>query len=76
MRALIIIAFATAAFIAVDQPAPTAAAFTVPAGPQSFPEIEEVKRGCCSHHNGVCGCNASAGRQLCCDGSTSPSCGC
>jgi hypothetical protein len=33
-----------------------------------------VKRGCCSHHQGVCGC--SGGRAACCDGSLSPSCGC
>lgn len=32
------------------------------------------RRGCCSHHGGVCGCSGS--RALCCDGSLSPSCGC
>jgi len=33
-----------------------------------------AQRGCCSHHGGVCGC---AGLNLrCCDGVTSPSCGC
>lgn len=32
------------------------------------------RRGCCSHHDGVCGC--SGGRAQCCDGSLSPSCGC
>lgn len=32
------------------------------------------RRGCCSHHGGVCGC--SQGRAVCCDGSYSPSCGC
>jgi len=31
-------------------------------------------RGCCSWHQGQCGC--SMGRVICCDGSTSPSCGC
>lgn len=31
-------------------------------------------RGCCSHHQGVCGCEG--GRAKCCDGSLSPSCGC
>jgi hypothetical protein len=36
--------------------------------------IEIVKRGCCSHHSGVCGC--SGGRAQCCDGTQSPSCGC
>jgi hypothetical protein len=51
-------------------------AFTVPAGPQSFPGAQDVKQGCCSHHKGVCGCNAGAGRQLCRDSATSPTCGC
>lgn len=32
------------------------------------------KRGCCSHHSGVCGC--SGGRVTCCDGTYSPSCTC
>jgi len=32
------------------------------------------RRGCCSHHGGVCGC--SNGRALCCDGILSPTCGC
>jgi len=35
---------------------------------------EDFRRGCCSHHGGVCGC--SGGRALCCDGTLSPSCGC
>jgi len=30
--------------------------------------------GCCSHHQGVCGC--SGGRTTCCDGTYSPSCSC
>jgi len=33
-----------------------------------------AKRGCCSHHKGVCGCKN--GRAECCDGTLSPSCGC
>ena len=33
-----------------------------------------AKRGCCSHHGGVCGC--SGGMQQCCDGTISPSCTC
>jgi hypothetical protein len=32
------------------------------------------RRGCCSHHGGVCGCGGT--RAQCCDGSLSPSCGC
>lgn len=35
---------------------------------------EIVQRGCCSHHAGVCSC--SGGRQVCCDGTLSPSCLC
>ena len=35
---------------------------------------QTARQGCCSHHNGVCGC--SNGRAACCDGSYSPSCGC
>lgn len=33
------------------------------------------KSGCCSHHGGVAGCNSS-GRQVCRDGTLSPSCTC
>lgn len=32
------------------------------------------RRGCCSHHQGVCGCAGSTTQ--CCDGSLSPSCQC
>ncbi|MCB1214523.1 MAG: hypothetical protein KDK66_03490 [Deltaproteobacteria bacterium] len=35
---------------------------------------EIARRGCCSHHGGVCGCQD--GRALCCDETLSPSCGC
>ena len=35
---------------------------------------EAMQSGCCSWHNGVCGCYN--GRKTCCDGTTSPSCGC
>jgi hypothetical protein len=35
-----------------------------------------AKPGCCSHHNGVCGCNRATGMQRCCDGTDSPSCRC
>ena len=33
-----------------------------------------AKQGCCSHHNGVCGCRRD--RALCCDNTVSPSCSC
>jgi len=35
-----------------------------------------AKRGCCSHHDGVCGCNTITGMQRCCDGTDSPTCRC
>jgi hypothetical protein len=44
-----------------------------PIGPAGLLEPAE-KRGCCSHHQGVCGCSAS--RTQCCDGTTSPTCQC
>jgi len=34
-----------------------------------------AKRGCCSHHGGVAGCNEN-GRQICRDGTLSPTCTC
>jgi hypothetical protein len=34
------------------------------------------RRGCCSHHQGVCGCDQRADRLRCCDGTNSPSCRC
>lgn len=36
----------------------------------------EERRGCCSWHGGVCGCDVTTGRVICCDGTLSPSCGC
>lgn len=35
----------------------------------------EASRGCCSHHGGVSGCSSS-GRQICQDGTLSPTCTC
>ncbi len=37
-------------------------------------QLGAERRGCCSHHGGVCGCQK--GRALCCNGQLSPSCGC
>ena len=34
-----------------------------------------AQRGCCSHHGGVAGCSSN-GRQICSDGTLSPSCTC
>ncbi len=36
---------------------------------------QPAKSGCCSWHDGVCGCDA-LGRVICCDGTISPSCTC
>lgn len=38
--------------------------------------VAEAGRGCCSHHGGVSHCDSSVGRQVCNDGTYSPSCGC
>ena len=35
-----------------------------------------AQRGCCSWHGGVAGCDQSSGRQICADGTLSPSCVC
>jgi hypothetical protein len=37
---------------------------------------EQDRRGCCSHHGGVCGCATEAHTLKCCDGALSVSCGC
>ena len=37
-------------------------------------DLRVAQRGCCSHHQGVCGCDN--GRKACCDGTDSPSCTC
>lgn len=38
--------------------------------------IELARRGCCSHHKGVCGCEEKTDRIICCDGTLSPTCRC
>ena len=40
-----------------------------------FPLKIDARRGCCSHHGGVSGCSSS-GRQVCRDGTLSPTCTC
>lgn len=40
-----------------------------------FPVNVYAQRGCCSHHGGVAGCSES-GRQICKDGTLSPTCTC
>lgn len=41
-----------------------------------YPQAISARSGCCSWHSGVCGCDSSVGRQVCCDGTYSPSCTC
>ncbi|MBW2602690.1 MAG: hypothetical protein JRE28_00030 [Deltaproteobacteria bacterium] len=38
--------------------------------------LDLARRGCCSHHGGVCGCDEATDRIICCDGTLSPSCTC
>lgn len=40
-----------------------------------FTDLVFAGRGCCSHHGGVAGCN-SYGKQVCNDGTLSPTCTC
>lgn len=40
-----------------------------------LPIKTNAQRGCCSHHGGVAGCSEN-GRQICNDGTLSPSCTC
>lgn len=40
-----------------------------------IPNVVYAGRGCCSHHGGVAGCHSS-GKQICNDGTLSPSCTC
>jgi hypothetical protein len=48
--------------------------YASPCLPQPNDKTEVNKRGCCSWHGGVCGCEN--GRAKCCDGTLSPTCGC
>ena len=40
-----------------------------------IPNNVNAQRGCCSHHGGVVGCSAN-GKQMCADGTLSPTCTC
>lgn len=40
-----------------------------------IPLEAKAQRGCCSHHGGVAGCDSS-GKQICRDGTLSPTCTC
>lgn len=50
------------------------ATYNSPCLTQPNDKTEVNRRGCCSHHGGVCGCEN--GRAKCCDGTLSPTCGC
>lgn len=39
-------------------------------------KIELARSGCCSWHGGVCGCDETTDRIICCDGTLSPTCTC
>ncbi len=41
-----------------------------------LPFVVYAGRGCCSHHGGVSHCDTDTGRQVCNDGTYSPSCRC
>lgn len=80
MKLLLI--FAAVAGLSPAQP--VEAPRSVPVAPMSrpagcegktFATAEEAQQsGCCSWHQGVCGC--ANGRKTCCDGTASPSCTC
>ena len=41
-----------------------------------LPVSTQARRGCCSWHRGVCGCDQASGHYICCDGTLSPTCMC
>jgi len=43
---------------------------------QQSENIVIARSGCCSYHDGVCGCDEASGMMRCCDGTLSPSCTC
>lgn len=50
---------------------------TIPYQPSTNNETnkpQQSQRGCCSWHDGICGCDN--GKTVCCDGSYSPTCSC
>lgn len=59
-------------------PAAIPAAATAPEKPlpRTARVGEQARRGCCSRHGGVVGCDPKTGRYKCRDGTISPSCEC
>mgnify|MGYP001642970933 FL=1 len=85
LTAVVVSLLSTTAFAATPQAEEGSIANFVLASEAVPPELGSIvdtynhrmiylRRGCCSHHNGVCGC--VNGRTKCCDGSFSPTCGC
>ena len=85
LTAVVVSLLSTTAFAATPQAEEGSIANFVLASESAPPELGSIvgtydhqmiylRRGCCSHHNGVCGC--VNGRTKCCDGSFSPTCGC
>ena len=72
-RALVIGVTFSALSVVVGPRANAAPTPSEPSGPETPSEAE--KRGCCSHHHGVCGCS-DGHMTMCCDDTTSPTCGC
>jgi hypothetical protein len=64
----LVVTIITATFLALVFAPSASIAASAQAGDQ------EMKRGCCSAHGGVCGC--SANHAQCCDGQQSPTCAC
>lgn len=85
LTAVVVSLLSTTAFAATPQAEEGSIANFVLASEVAPPELGSIvgtydhqmiylRRGCCSHHKGVCGC--VNGRTKCCDGSFSPTCGC
>lgn len=72
-RTLLVISFLLFAWSPVHSDAAKFTTDKCEAGSQSGPI---ARRGCCSWHGGVCGCDEYRDRIICCDGTLSPSCTC
>lgn len=82
MRRVLVVVLAVLAFQVLPVIADDATSKEQPETAQSCEELKAsgasaeqiARRGCCSWHQGVCGCSGS--RVACCDGTLSPSCRC
>lgn len=64
-----------AATVAVGLGVSAGALFLKPTRSEAVP-LDFEQSGCCSHHQGVCGCNQITGKKACCDGTDSKTCRC